>query len=64
MRIIEVELVVESQRLENCCLSTRLHLFYTYLVMAWGGLCGEISKIKVSPVYGGEDSDEPDMEAK
>lgn len=60
MRIIEVEIKVESQRLENCSVRQCLHLFMIYFRMAWRALDGEISKIRIEPIYGA-DEQEPDL---
>ena len=61
MRVIEVDIDVECQSLGSCTVLQRLGLFMLYFRMAVQGLCGQISRIKISPVYGGESDSSCDM---
>lgn len=54
MDITHVEINVEELQLSDPSLVMRLNLCKLYLYMAWRGLCGAMSQVKVSPTYGGE----------
>ena len=62
MKIISVDIDVEEMQVAEPLMSVRLNLVRIYLLMAWRGLFGFISKVKVSPVYGNDKEQEPDLE--
>jgi hypothetical protein len=64
MKLISVDINVEEMPLAEPIMSIRLNLCGIYLRMAWRGLQGVISKVKVSPVYGSDEKQEPDLEAE